>query len=659
MISLMLIIAWTYRSLPHASFLLYDDDSLITSNPLVHTGDVVKIFSSFSAGLYHPLTTLSWALEANFFGFDPRVFHTSNILLHMISTIVVWLFAKRLWLTKSWISPFLLAALFALHPLNVESVSWISERKDLLCQVFYLLALYAHAGRLPGQIPSKQRWLVVFMFSIAAMLAKPMAVTLPVVLILVDFYIDAPNWHKRQFVEKIPHLIVALVIAGLTIWGQTTARSESPLSLDVPTAVLNAGKFLTFTLSKAIWPNELSAIYEANAIPVLWPYLLRVFLFITIFTFSWIKLTKWRRDAAFGLALFCVTILPVVRILQFGDASLFNDRFFYLPGLGFLWAMISLSSYAIEQAKHQKIIRGMAATIWLTIITACAYASHERSLVWKNDETLMKSVISTYPRSIKARTFLAQYLAKNNRHAEAAVYFREAIQLDSTDPVVYSGLAHSSFSAGQKDEAISVISYAQQKWPTNSEILYAAGVIALESGELPRAYQNLNDALNAPSTMPTPYRLVQIARIYNNLAVTALRLNNPSEALTFAQQAVSGVGDLLPEAHYNHGIVLRALARSDEAAASLQRALYLSPDLHEAAADLAILLWEKSKQTEAIDMLQRAIAIAPNNTLYRCNLVHFYAKTNNLKQARETLEQIRKIDPSASCLRTGHSNQGQ
>lgn len=648
LLALMLTIAWTYHGLLQASFLLYDDDSLITSNPLVRDGDLFKIFTSFSAGLYHPLTTLSWALEAKLFGFDPGIFHATNIILHLLSTLLVWLLARRLWQSQIQLAPIILAALFALHPLNVESVAWISERKDLLCQVFYLLALYIHAGGESTDKPAPLRWTLVFASSVAAMLAKPMAVTLPLVLLLVDFYRGSDLFQRQKIFEKIPHLIVALLIAGLTIFGQTSVRSESPLSLGILYGGLNATKFLTFALSKGIWPTELSAIYESAAIPSLGPYVLRVYLLIAAFIIAWIKLPNWRRDASFGLLFFAITILPVVRFLQFGDASLFNDRFFYLPGIGLTWAIVSLLFSGLLQLTSH--IHLLCLALILPIITWCANSSMQRSLVWQNDETLMRSVINTFPKSIKARSFLAQYLSKNNRHTEAAALYREALKLEPTDPVIHSGLAYSAFVAGQRDDALAVIHEAKKKWPNNSEILYATGVIQLESADLQAAYQNLNAALTAPSTMPTPYRLVQIARIHNNLAVTALRLNQPDEALQHAQRAVSGVGDLLPEAHYNHALVLRALSRRDAAEAALRRALSLSPQLHEAAADLAVIIWEKSIPEAAISMLQSAIRLAPTNTLYRCNLVHFYAKTNNLNLARATLQEIRELDPSASCL---------
>lgn len=649
-LGLLALTAWSHVSLLDAGFLLYDDEAVVVGNPAVHLGSVGEIFTSFTAGLYHPLTTMSWAVEANLFGFNPRIFHSTNIVLHLIAIVLVFLLARRLWQPRLRSAPLILAALFALHPLHTESVAWITERKDLLCQIFYLLALYWQAGRQPGQSLSAWRWDAVFCATIAALLAKPMAVTLPMTLVLIDIYRHQGVCQRRFIYEKIPHACVALIFAIVTVIGQTQLRGEAPWAADFVTTVSNATKFILMLLSSAVLPTKLSVIYDPAALSLVWQYVVPAIAVLAGGTLATVLCRDWRQDAQFGLLFFLITVLPVMRLAQFGDASVFNDRFFYLPGIGLLWATVSLVAHVTQRIQKKEHAIILLSVLWTPVISLFAFATDARCRDWKNDETLMQAAIREFPNVSKPYTFLAQFYARSERHGDAVKAYRQALTLSPKDPVIASGLAYSLFFSGQHGEATQVIEHALQTSPRDSEILYTAGIIRLESGNIKAGRELLTAARTAPSSLPPPYRRVQIGRILNTLGVVALREGSYREALELVNQALEEGGSLLPEPHYNQGLIYRALGRPDAALQSMQRALSLAPKLVEAQADIAVLYWEHGERDRAIAAMETATQLAPKNLRYHCNLLFFHEKSGNRQAAETALATLQHIAPGATCL---------
>ena len=648
-ILLVIAIGVIHRYLLTCDFLLYDDQGVITQNPLVTSGSFLEIFSSFNAGLYHPLTTLSWALERRLFGFNPTIFHLTNLLLHMLATLMLMLLGRRLWPGQT-AAPIILAALFAFHPLHVESVAWISERKDVLCQVFFLLAMVIHMGRQPRYPPGIVRYLCVLCACVGAVLAKPMAVTLPLVLVLCDIYLDYPKLQRRLFWDKLPHLAIAMAIGIVTILGQDEARDGFLLSEGFLAGVRHAIEFLAFCLTKALWPTGLSVIYDPSSIRVGWPHYLCAAMLIGVFVVAFIRLPTWRRDGLFGLAFFGITILPVVRVVQFGDASLFNDRFFYLPGIGLCFALVALGVHGGRRFFASPVRKAALYACWGVLILLFASASSQRCQVWQNDETLLVDVLRNYPASATAHTFLAQYQAGAGRYREAADHYRAALAAAPATPLRRAGLAYNLFFDGKQQEAMAELGSALQMWPTSGEVLYTAGILSSEAGSLAAARDYLLRALDAPDSLAGPYRLVHRAYIHTTLAAIDIREERWQEGQKECAKALA-YNPLLPETHYNMGLILRALHRPEEAKVAMTRALEIKPHLTEALADLAVLHFETGEEDRSLEELARAIALAPANTRYRCNLAILLQKRGLNAEAFHQFEEARRIDPTCLCAR--------
>ena len=640
-----------HSALLHADFLLYDDQSVVTQNPLLAAGSLKEVFTSFSAGLYHPLTSLSWIVEKELFGFNPLVFHLTNLALHLISIALVALFGALLWPRRRG-AAIMLAALFAFHPMHVESVAWISERKDVLCQVFYLLALCLHLGGGQNRRGGKIRYLAVLACFLCAALAKPMAVTLPLVLVLLDYTRDYPRWQGRMLWSKWPHFAIAAGIGIITVMGQVDARQGSLAAGSLGASLGSATHFLTLCLSKAVWPVSLSVIYEAPGALPDWADNARAVFLIAIFAIAFVRVLPWRRDGMFGLAFFGITILPVVRVIQFGDASLFNDRFFYLPGIGLGFALIALALECQKRFWPSLYGRYFLVGSGAVIVVLLAGATAERCSVWQNDETLLEDVLRHYPGSAMAHTFLAQYQASGGRHREAAEHFRMALTLAPPTALRQAGLAYSLFYDGKGEEALAATQVGLKTWPSSGEMLYTSGIIALGRNQTAAARVAFLQALSAPIGLAGPYNAAQKARIHVSLAAVDLREEKWSDALADCARALAE-NPLNAEAYYNQGLVLRIQHQYAGAAAAMARALALNPQLTEALADLAIVHYEMGERQLALDEAARSVALAPTVTRYRCNFGSLLHAAGLLTQAKEQFEEALRGEPASACARAG------
>ena len=477
-----------------------------------------------------------------------------------------------------------------------------------------------------------------------------MAVTLPLVLIACELYLDYPRLHWRMLYDKIPHLAIAVVVGVVTIIGQSQVRDGSPLPGNILTGLMNSVKLVTLCLAKTVWPNQLSVIYESTAVTFDWLLLLCAALIPLIFIGAFLRMLPWRRDALFGLAFFGITLLPVIRVVQFGDASLFNDRFFYLPGIGLLFAFVALTEAMGKALFSTRYVHGILCAFWMALISMMSWATFQRCRVWQNDETLFLDALHSYPASASAHSFLAQYYSSMGRHREAATHYQKALDVAPGTPLRTSGLAYSLFFDGKKDDALTVIASAKSLWPYNAEGLYTTALFFLETDQLAYARDHLRNALVAPDTLAGPYRFVQKARIYNTLAVIAYRQKSWQEALENSSLALEG-GALLPETHYNRGLILRALSRQKEAEDAMLRALELNPHLTEALADLAVIHWEEGNETAATNEMERAVGLSPDNSRYRCNLGLFLWTKGRLAEAEYQFNQALRVDPASSCAR--------
>ncbi|MCC6601184.1 MAG: glycosyltransferase family 39 protein, partial [Crocinitomicaceae bacterium] len=374
-------------------FVSLDDETYILGNPYIRdfsVNGIKTIFSKFYFGMYHPITMLSYLIEYTLFGADPLPYHFVNVLLHLLNTLIVFRLAERL-SEKKW-TAVVVSLLFAVHPMHVESVAWVSERKDLLYALFYLLSLSLYVRYLKSDY--KVKWYVFSgVFFILSLLSKPAAITLPVLLFAFDFYV-ARKWSFKVMAEKIPLLIlsVAFGIMALSSVKQETYEFLAT-SYGVGERIAIISYNVAFYLVKLFAPLQLSAIYyypnpDVGGLP--WYYFASI-PFLMILAFLIYKNRWYRREVIFAFAFFLITVSVMLQIVPNGLAVV-CDRYTYVPYLGFFFVAGKWVADMIAAGKKKSVLVG-----FFTVTIIFSMIAWNRIGIWKNGEILMTDVIRKSP----------------------------------------------------------------------------------------------------------------------------------------------------------------------------------------------------------------------------------------------------------------------
>jgi protein O-mannosyl-transferase len=355
------------------SFVVFDDRDYVTANPYVHGGvswNTIKwAFTSTAAANWHPLTWLSHALDYQFFALNPAGHHLDSVLIHALNVVLLFLVLQ--WLTKRVGPSLLVAALFALHPINVESVAWVAERKNVLSTLFFFLAIGAYAWY--TQKPNWRRYLLVAALFAAGLMAKPMVITLPFVLLLLDYWPlqrlqNSPlsSTHVTQLplskliLEKVPLLFLSAASALITLKAQHNAvrtLEEFPLPVRIENAIVAYGSYL----GKMLWPARLAFYPHSVVAPPAWQVILSALVLISVTAFAIAFRSKGYLPV--GWCWFLGTLVPVIGLVQVGEASM-ADRYAYISLIG-IFVMIA---WGVADWADAKKVR----TVWRVIPALCA-----------------------------------------------------------------------------------------------------------------------------------------------------------------------------------------------------------------------------------------------------------------------------------------------
>jgi protein O-mannosyl-transferase len=426
-----------------------DDDIYVTENPMIRdlsVSGLKNIFSSFVAGNYHPLTMLSLALDYRIFGLNASGFHTTNLLLHLLNTALVFILIGRL-ASDSRVAA-LVALFFAVHPMHVESVSWISERKDVLYALFFLGALLSYVLYLQRN-RSRKYWNFCLLLFLGSLLSKPMAVTLPAVLLLLDFFHNRKlSW--KTLVEKTPFFLLSLVFGVLTLVSQQPEAGIRQLAAtySVLDRFLIPARAVVFYLVKLFVPTNLSAFHyypdKADGRLPFEFYLAPVILAAAFLVFRIVvKSDKdLRRDVVFGMLFFLFTISIVLQIIPAGRAYA-AERYTYIPyiGLFFIPARVTVR-FLDSPSKKSGLRKAVAAGVIILTASAFSVQSFRRNRVWQDGLRLFTDVIEKHPRA--GHGYFIRGIFKHNRlrdYAGALDDYNKAASLRYRDPHLYANRA--------------------------------------------------------------------------------------------------------------------------------------------------------------------------------------------------------------------------
>lgn len=541
-------------------FLRWDDDALILNNRFLLEGSWAALAEMRILGNWHPLTMFSLALDHQLFGLDPRGFHLTSVLLHVSNSLLVVVLMVRLF-PGYLLYPVLCGALFGLHPLHVESAAWIGERKDVLSTFFYLLAMlaylrYCDLSSVRGRATGSGVYLaLVWLLGVAALLSKAMAVSLPVVLVLLDWFRGRRlDW--RSWLEKAPLFVIALEISLITLGAQAPPDPENfaVYGMTWLERAWHAAGAIVFYASKTLVPERLSVYYDWDRVAVeLRQAAIAAVGFGALLWFA-LRVRASRRDIAFGLAFWLVALAPVLKIVSFGFDSVFNDRYMYLPSVGFF---LAFGRPLLEIQRRSRVAQAALGLALIGLLATFAVQSFVRAGVFGSEERLWGDVLSKYPGTPAA-------------HVHMGLHFEHDLtDLDAASEQYRLALA-SRPRYGNAHQQLARVLEAQQRY---------------EEARL--AYE---EALRS-NHMDAP--------LYVNAGAFLMRRGEPDAAQPLFERAIE-LAPNLASAQHNLGNVFLARGQNSKARAAHERALELDPALAGSYASLAKIYEEEGDLERAL-----------------------------------------------------------
>ena len=604
-IGLVALTLFVFLPVRHFGFVNWDDPNYITENPAVQGGfswsNVAWAFTTTHEPYWHPLTWLSHMLDVSLFGMDPGWHHVTNLLIHLGATLVLFSVLRRM--THETGKSAFVAAIFAVHPLHVESVAWLAERKDVLSTFFLAITIWLYVRYVEG--PGLTRYLFVVVAYALALMAKPMVVTLPLVLLLLDVWplgrVSRGQRWLSALVDKIPLLVMALGTSLTTIIVQKNVGAVPGLDvLPLRSRIANAlAGYMTY-LSRTIWPAHLSAFYPLHVYPA-WVTLVCALVLgmVTVVAF----LLRARQPYVLvGWLWFLITVAPVVGLIQAGEQAT-ADRFMYVPMIGL--SLIAAWEGDVLLKRIGVGTRG-ATAVAAVLIAAYAMTARVQTGYWADSLTLWRRAADITDRNYVAYEKIGEALRDRGEFDPAAANYEQALRLAPAGSPVYEATLHNSLGLvrvrqGRPDEAEPHFVEAVRLDPGFAEAQNNYGNALAAQGRYDEAIARYRAALAIK-----PGFMEALVGIGGSL----VRVGRPAEALAPYGEALRA-DPQSPQAHNGLGSALSLLQRDDAAMAEFTRALELKPDLPSAHLNIAIVLLRKGDTEGARRQAQTALSIDP------------------------------------------------
>ncbi len=679
-----------YLPVRNHSFLYYDDDVYVTKNENVQQGlswqGVKWAFTTGACSNWHPLTWLSLMLDCQLFraaslpgGVKSGPMHIVNVLFHVANSILLFVVLARM--TKGvWQSAFI-AGLFALHPLHVESVAWVAERKDVLSTLFWLLTMLAYSRYV--ERPSVRRYIAVLVLFAMGLLAKPMLVTLPFVLLLLDYWplerTGGPDFahgatpirdtlrqpgrqrteNRRQkvslkwlIIEKIPLIVLVVVSSVVTFVVQRkTGAMADILALPLNERIANAVVSYLIYIGKMIWPTGLAVLYPhpGNTIPVSRAVIYGIVLvLITIFFVYHARRYKY---LFVGWLWYLGTLVPVIGIVQVGTQAR-ADRYTYVPLIGIFIIIAFGVTELLRKIPVRKIILVALAGITLS---ACTLATSHQLKYWKDSLSLFEHALKVIEGSYVMQNNYANILSDLGRPKEAAAQLSEALKFLPNSPEIHVNYGNALREMGKLDEAIAQYKIAIELAPDFKLARYDLGLALATKGDYEGAIQQYRiyegtavSAVDIRQDMAlqlakegragdalSQFQKALIvkpdsAEVLSNFGYALAQSGKPQDAIEYYNKALAkDSNDVIT--HGRLALALAAVGRIDEAIEQCRVVIADRPDDFEMQTNLGILLQNQGKIDEAIECYKKALQIDPKFQKARENLDSALAQKQAVK----------------------------
>ena len=605
---IMLLTVVAYFPALHCGF-IWDDADHLTENPVMTAPHGLQmIWSSLAFSRYYPLTLTTYWAEHRLWGLNPLPYHLVNVVLHAINGVLIFLVLRRLRVTGAWLA----AMLWTLHPVNVESVAWITELKNTQSGVFFFLALLCF---LRFDAHERRHWYALALLcGLAAMLSKPSTVVLPLVLLLCAWW-ERGRLGGADIVRTSPFFGLALMMSALTIIeqrGHIARESAAAWSTGMPERFAIAGKAVWFYAAKLLWPANLAFVYPS------WEVTAKAFSswlplggVIAVGVVLWVwRRQRWARAGIFGLGFFVTALLPV---LGFFDVFYFRysfvaDHFQYLASIGVLAlpaACITMTSDRVGRARPW-----LLPTLGGALLLLSGALSWRQTLIYSSSETLWRGTLKNNPGAWMAHSNLGSELANQGRVAEAVTEYAAALRIKPDYPELHSNLGNVLASQGRIEEAVAEYATALRINPDCAEAHNNWGLLLAGQGKLAEATAEYQAALRIkPDSVEA----------HNNLG-SALANQGKTEEAVAEYAAALRINPDYAEAHYNLGAALASQGKLAEATAEYATALRINPDYAEAHNNLGNVLAGLGRVSEAITEYSASLRINPDNAEAHYNL---------------------------------------
>ncbi|PQP35490.1 hypothetical protein C6A37_02210 [Desulfobacteraceae bacterium SEEP-SAG9] len=681
---LVFITTAAYWHVKNHEFTLFDDDGYVSENPYVRTGlnlENIRWAFEFNDFVYwHPVTWLSHMLDSHFYGLDSGKHHQISLVFHIVNSLLLFLILNRI-TGAIWPSAFV-AALFALHPLNVESVAWVAERKNVLSTFFGLLTLGAYAVYV--ERPVYYKYLLMFLFFSLGLMAKPMLVTLPFVLLLLDYWplgrfhvgteeIDNKGKNEKHIkpgfgrsrilyllLEKIPLLTlsaISIYLSSLAVQrlGIVLSTETTPIQYRVANALVSYVKYI----DKMFWPQDLAVFYPYPAKVPIWQTLGAVLFLIFV---SYFLIWVLRRIPALGIGWlwYLGTLVPAIGLFQAGLWPAMADRWSYVPLIGLFiivaWGVPELMT------KWRYKVPGLAvmATILFAILMTITWLQVR---YWNNSITLFEHAVDVNARNQLAHYNLGVALQKQGRITEAINHFSEALEINPLYLEARRSLALALAIQGRIAEAVRQYFDFLEGNPGHKEAHNNLGVLLLQQGRTAEAINHFSAALRLD---------IRYADAHYNLGIAMVRERRIEAALAHFQAAlqakpddtriqdnldqllaprgmvdeviaeINGKLELQPRdflLHHRLGNLYKIKGDLNKAMNHYQQVLFVQPDFAPALNDLALVHAMRGEYEQALSLLKKTIGIWPDHFESYYDIACIYARQNKENESMVWLKQ--------------------
>jgi len=626
---IVLVVLLAYLPVLRCGF-IWDDDAYVTENPTLHDlGGLQRIWFEVGAvPQYYPLVHTTFWLEYHLWGLHPLGYHLVNVLLHATAAILLWQVLLRLRIRGAWLA----AVIFALHPVCVESVAWITERKNVLSAVFYFAAAMAYlrfAGLEEAVTSNRRRWycywgaLVLFM---AAMLSKTVTCSLPAALLLVCWW-KKDRVQRGEILPLLPFFVIGVAAGLVTTWVEKyhVGAQGADWSFTFAGRCLIAGRSLWFYAGKLVWPVHLTFIYPRWKIEteVWWQWLFPVAA-IGVVAGLWLARRRIGKGPLVAVLFFVGTLGPALGFVNVFPMrySFVADHFQYLASVG----LITLCAVGLD-----RILRVIPAAL----VVLLGMLTWQQAGIYRNQETLWRDTLARNPQCWMAYNNLGNCFYNQGRIGEAMEYYRKAIQINPNFFEALSNLGLTLAAQGRFDEAIENYRKSIQANPIYYKALNNLGIALTAQGRFDEAIENFHKAIQInPNFHET----------LNNLGIALAAQGRFDEAIENYRKAIQ-INPDSSETLNNLGLALASQGRFEEAIENYRKSIQANPIYYKALNNLGLALTARGRFDEAIENFHQAIQINPTNPEAFFDLGTALAQSGRTREASAQYREALKLNP--------------